>query len=40
MMKGWNLKFTMRPNGADESQGIIVGTAVYDTDGSPASRSP
>ncbi len=35
MMKGWNLKFTMRPNGADESQGIIVGTAVYDTDGSP-----
>ncbi|NMB61960.1 MAG: hypothetical protein GYA18_06430 [Chloroflexi bacterium] len=35
LMKGWNLTFTMRPNGADESQGIVVGTAVYDTDGSP-----
>ncbi len=34
LMKGWNLKFTMRPNGADEAQGIVVGTAVYDTDGS------
>ncbi len=35
LMKGWNLKFTMRPNGTDESQGMVVATAVYDTDGSP-----
>ncbi|HOJ01626.1 MAG TPA: hypothetical protein PLL88_08410 [Anaerolineaceae bacterium] len=35
LMKGWNLTFTMRPNGTDASQGIVVGTAVYDTDGSP-----
>ncbi|RJQ40283.1 MAG: hypothetical protein C4545_08900 [Anaerolineaceae bacterium] len=35
LMKGWKLSFTMRPNGADESQGIVVGTAVYDTAGSP-----
>ena len=34
LMKGWNLKFTMRPNGADEAQGTVVGTAVYDADGS------
>jgi len=35
LMKGWNITFTMRPNGADEAQGIVVGTAVYDTEGSP-----
>ncbi|MGV8025808.1 MAG: hypothetical protein AB2L18_04535 [Anaerolineaceae bacterium] len=34
LLKGWNLKFTMRPNGADEAQATVVGTAVYDTDGS------
>ena len=35
LMDGWDLTFTMRPNGADESQGIVVGTAVFDTAGSP-----
>ena len=35
LMDGWDLTFTMRPNGADESQGIVVGTAVFDTEGSP-----
>ncbi len=35
LMTGWNITFTMRPNGADESQGIVVGTAVYDAEGSP-----
>jgi len=34
LMKGWNVKFTMRPNGTEESQGIVVGTAVYDSDSS------
>lgn len=34
LMKGWNITFTMRPNGTDESQGIVVGTAVYDSDSS------
>ncbi|HAF60920.1 MAG TPA: hypothetical protein DCK95_01180 [Anaerolineaceae bacterium] len=35
LLKGWNIKFTMRPNGTEASQGIVVGTAVYDADGSP-----
>ena len=35
LRKDWNLTFTMRPNGADASQGIVVGKAVYDTEGSP-----
>ncbi len=34
LMKGWNLTFTMRPNGTDESQGVVVGKAVYDSDSS------
>jgi len=35
LLKGWNIKFTMRPNGTEASQGIVVGSAVYDADGSP-----
>jgi len=35
LQKDWKLSFTMRPNGADVSQGIVVGTAVYSADGSP-----
>jgi hypothetical protein len=34
LLKGWNLTFTMRPNGADEAQGIVVGTVVYDSNSS------
>lgn len=35
LLKDWNLTFTMRPNGTDATQGVVVGTAVYDADGSP-----